>query len=739
MSFINKWPVLLVLIFSLFSVSAEEKIPEVIVSTTAQFTTQDDQNYLAVTLSNHKGWHTYWKNPGDAGLPISFKFQSSGEDLVLEPMQWPVPKRYIEKGNMLAYGYSNEKSFFFKLPDNIKPQLTIQAHWLVCKHICIPGKVELTGSINNGKYTLDNPQDYTISQEKISTSFSNLPQPVEFPFDLDLVLAKTHNSDVNKLTLYYNMSGVSNSDIKKHMSLLTPFPATPFTFKREKLFLDKKKNLYAKFNIEWDGEYEEPEITFPADGKFDKPYTLKFLYANPKTNKVEIISKTFSSFLNDATRLENFFNIVKPTEVLNQAEDSSPTVVAEISKAQKSFFFYILFAFIGGIILNFMPCVLPVISIKLFGLIKHKNAARKTIFKHNLFYSLGVMATFVLMAFAIFSLKSAGEFVGWGFQLQSPIFVALMSLVIFIFSLNMFGLFEFSTPGGNKLGSMYVKDGFMGDFLSGVLATILATPCSAPFLGTALTFAFTSSNLELFTIFMCIGLGLSFPFILTGIFPKLIFMLPKPGAWMENLKKLLGLSLLLTVIWLLDVFSALTDTTSGTLYLNVSLLMVFFLIYMRTHMTKRKRYTLPVIAMTIYILFNMINVISTQNVTVSASDGAQTHQSMGMTWKKWSIEEHTKLMGEKRLTFIDFTAKWCFTCKVNERLVINTDEFKTLIKDKGVTLMLADWTKRDPIIGNWLKHQGLAGVPAYFVINSNGDLINLGETISISKIKEVLK
>ena len=310
-----------------------------------------------------------------------------------------------------------------------------------------------------------------------------------------------------------------------------------------------------------------------------------------------------------------------------------------------------------------------------------------------------------------------------------------MIMGLFVFSLNLFGLFEFKTPGGSKLGNVTTNDGFGGDFLSGVLATVLSTPCSAPFLGTALTFAFTSSTLEIYLIFTMIGLGLAFPFILTAIYPKLVSFLPKPGNWMNTVKKVLGVTLILTIIWLLDVYNALVDGSSNLIKLATILALIFagFLLA-----KKKERWIGAVSFLLALGLF--VNISTTQFIASTDEHTAliRDKQTKGLDWQPWSEARMSDHKTNGELVFIDFTAKWCFTCKVNERLVLDTDEFKGLVKETNLKLLIADWTKRDEVIGSFLRKNGLVGVPAYFIQKKDGTLVNLGETVSISKIKEHL-
>ncbi len=695
-------------------------------------------NLLAITLENAKEWHTYWINPGDAGLPTEIKFFESEKEINLEPLEWPVPKKYLENGDMLTFGYSKDHTFFFKIGEELNNKnLSVDMKWLICKNICIPGERKLDFQIKDGKVIAKNEVDYSVT--KLQQSFAKVPTLSNAPDDFDINLIKYKDN----LALFYNFKGDVN-DANPNLYILTPHPTKPFSFKREIIRKDKKGNHYGIYTIEWDGEYLEPEIPLPTDGKFKTPYTFKFLFNDPVKKKVYTIEKTFSEYLlNEESNLQTFFSGMKKidsnlhnTKNDKQKDQSTVDNKSEPSTSSAKLLYFFIMAFIGGLILNIMPCVLPVISIKLFGLISHSSQEKKSIFKHNMAYSLGVIMTFIALATVVSALKATGEQVGWGFQLQSPIFVAAMATIIFIMALNMFGLFEFRTPGGSKLGSVKVEDSFAGDVFGGVLATILSTPCSAPFLGTALTFAFGESPIIIFLIFISVGLGLAFPFILTAIFPSLIKFLPKPGMWMEHVKKFLGFTLILTTLWLLDVFLALTDSQLALLQMNTALALLFFFIYIRSKITKNIILGLAVIIPASLLYYKSVTTQASNLETTSALLKDKSRSEL--QWEAWSEERMQQLQDNKSLTFIDFTAKWCLTCKVNEKVVLDTHDFKELVKKKDIKLLLADWTRRDPIIGKWLQKNGFVGVPAYFVINSDGELVTLGETITVSKISKAL-
>lgn len=694
-----------------------------------------NNDYLVVNYINYPHWHTYWKNPGDAGLPLKTKFTINGQEAPLEGLEWPAPKLYKEEGGIIAFGYGGGYSLFFRLPKNYSKQASInlKANWLICKHVCIPGEKSLAGTVSAGKMTSNSEVD--LPSAELTKRFNAIPKI--YPKDnIDLVLTKSADPQ-GALTLYYQLNNTkSGTDLGPHY-LITAFLKEPFDFLKEKL-IKSEDALIGKLPISWDGEYMEPEEKLPANGVFAQPKTLKFLLFNPEDQTTYVVEKTFKKFLLDgANKFETFFSGVKKnSNSTSQVAEkgSSPTDAAK-SKDAPNLFYILFFAFVGGLILNVMPCVLPVISIKLFGLIKSSQTTRQEIFRHNIFYSLGVLASFWVLATVILLLKNSGESLGWGFQLQSPTFVFIVILILFVFALNLFGLFEFRIPGASKLGGMQVKEGAAGDFFNGVLATILSTPCSAPFLGAALTYAFTSTGLVTFVVFTFMAIGLAFPFLVIAFFPSTIKWLPKPGMWMDHLKKFLGLALLLTIVWLFDVFSALVEGSNAIIWFNTTLVFTFFWIYFSNRIAQKKIWKIIFLMPLLLFFFKTVQDFSQTSSTAAAqSTGAKTIH--GLSWEPWSREKMQSLKGQ--LVFMDFTAKWCFTCKVNEKLVINTDDFKGLVQEKKMKLLLGDWTKKDPKITDFLKENNLVGVPAYFILTPSGKLVNLGETITIAKIRENL-
>lgn len=676
----------------------------------AGFSLQRWNNKLVVTINHDKGWHTYWKNPGDAGIASSFKFYKGSSELNLKSFEWPVPKLYVEAGDIHTIGYAGKQHFFFDAHEgHIKAIINV----LICKDICIPGSATLL--LGESEQFTSDRKEKPATNEELEKKFNELPAPGQLPEGFEYYLTKT--KDKNELVLHYSLPNVSSAELSRKLSLLTSFPMNPFTFKRESIYF-KDGVLYGKTTIDWDGEYLDPPVALPENGKFAQNYQVPFLFNPPGKGEVKVVNLTFSDFSVGSEALDQFYKSL---------EAATPTQSTENGGAA-TFVTYMILAFLGGLILNLMPCVLPVISLKLFSLIKYQDSSRKRLLRHNLFFTMGVISTLLALASVVVALKAGGEEIGWGFQLQSPSFILFMMLLLFIMTMNMFGLFEFKTPGGSKLGSAEVKDSIWGDFFTGVLTTILSTPCSAPFLGTALTFAFTTSYFTVYLIFVFIGLGISFPFLLTALFPSTLKFLPRPGMWMEKLKYVLGFTLLVTTIWLYDVFVSLVDFDLISWRVNLLFACWFFLFFFSKKVKNR------FVPATLIVLTLGLTLVAFKDLKLRSQASAVHTASK---WAPWSEAKLTELKGE--VVFMDFTAEWCLTCKVNKKLVLETSAFEEMAAREGVKLLRADWTKRDDHITQFLRRHNVVGVPAYFVQKKDGTIVHLGETISVSKVEKNIK
>ncbi len=721
----------LVLTMGVFALYAQ-KSGEELVDIWPQTLQIEGQNFFVINFKNADHWHTYWKNPGESGRATEFK--------VLSPVSWkrlgevakgPVPERIIEGGDITVYAYSGEYSYFFPLTEeqlSSTGPIEIDVHWLVCKNICIPGNKSFVFSLTQqGKLSIiESPKNPAINlpASELEKRWAAVPKLAPIPNDLEFFLAK--GSIEGEFILGHIWQNVSPAAHRKNADIITLSEFSPFGPGKEQSSYDPKtKTLFGYRVLKWEGLYQTPELPLPEGGTLDSPVSFEMLVQGENDF---FISQEFKTY--DESGGDGFIRMAKSYEAIGELEEGSNP------EGQHSFLLILFFAFLGGLVLNLMPCVLPVISLKLFALIAQSHQNRKRILRHNLAYSAGVVLSFMALASVVALIKFSGESIGWGFQMQSPIFVVAMILIIFLLALNFFGLFEFRTPGGKKLGQVSLQKGTSGDFLSGILATILATPCSAPFLGTALTFAFSGSYLSLFLVLLFVAIGLSFPFLLVGLFPRCLHWLPRPGIWMNTLKSWLGFSLLLTCVWLVYVLNGLEQNSLYLTYVLLQLACLFFGVYSYQKISRTrfgKLLTTGLILASLGGTFYLLSELPHEQ----AQSGSNSY-SNGLQWGPWSKEALQKNLSEKSWTFIDFTAEWCLTCKVNKKLVLERRSFAELVENFDLELMRGDWTKRDDKIANFLKLHGAVSVPAYFLQDPNGKIIFLGETISVKKIKDVI-
>ncbi len=627
---------------------------------------------IGVLFKLEPEWHLYWTNPGDAGLAPRINWNIPNGFVALPP-EFPVPKR-IPAGPLVSFGYDGKLLLSSRIVvpeqiDDIK-SVTIGANidWLVCKVECIPGEARLSMTL-----PLTTQMNPSQSQEATEFDLAREQLPAEDP--VWSVSAQTSTKQLKLL--------VSRND-----SAPAAPPTDLFFFPEQKGIIDNAavqqlKSIAGGF-----------ELTIPR---------------NPmNTDSLSRISGLLVSrdkwISNNISRGLSFAAPVVP---INQPD---PIVVAS---SDISWWQAILLAFAGGIILNLMPCVLPVLSIKVLGFVQQANESKRKIRLHNLLFTLGVLVSFWLLASALLLLRAGGEQLGWGFQLQSPPFIMVLASFMFLVGLNLLGVFEIGSSL-TGIGSGTRRSGMIGSFVTGVTATVVATPCTAPFMGSALGYSLTQPAPTSLAIFTALGFGMAMPYVLLTSSPFLLRFVPKPGRWMETLKHAMGFLMMATVVWLAWVMSVQTGANS-VLFLLSTLLCLGVAAWIlgrwgALSIDRGKRLGAQFISAIVIVMAVTTAAMNLPSAATVADNGAS---SGGLAWEPFSPERVAELRGQGRPLLIDFTAAWCLSCKVNEQVAFSSGDVQDRLNELQVVTMKADWTSRDSRITQALAEFGRNSVPLY--------------------------
>ena len=659
-----------------------------------------------------KGTHIYWKNGGEIALPTNISLKAPN-GWTLGEIKWPTPFRFTEKGGVIAYGYEDEVLLFadlFYSPAqdfveqnyndlNRVSSLKIEAEtsWLECEVQCLPGSknLELEIQVDKSKPLAASPDintfvnfDKKIPQELDPT----LLKEVEFNFkdSFGEVLILIDKAQLKK------QLGVEGESLLNYAGLMQVFPHYPID-----------QNSVADSGVKF-----EP-ATIEYFSKDELLVRLPFLVSSkeflPNSISGEIVfnQKSFSWLANKKDSSATKFS----QSLFNQREKLVFRWINHdqmIRTSTASLGLMLIGAFFGGILLNFFPCVLPMLSIKIFGVLKSNILTKRQSFLGAVLFALGVIVTLNILSLCIFALRLSGEEIGWGFQFQEPRFLVFMILTVFIFALSFFGLFDIDITSSRfiqKLSNADIKGYYQKSFIEGALTAILTTPCTGPFLGSVLALALSANWITGIFLFSTIGLGISLPYLILSISPKLVSKLPKPGPWMDKFKEVMGFSLLLTVGWLITVLSEVNQSYVNKVIFYVIFIFAFFWIR-KWFKNKLVKFYIP----TIFILFiYVLSIFSFKN-----------EGNLLLNWQPYSEMEIIKATNSKRKVFIDFTADWCLTCKLNESLVLNTEEVQAYLTDNNILAIKADWTKRDPELTAALAKYNSVGVPLYVYIDAEG-------------------
>lgn len=629
---------------------------------------------FALRLIPDPSWHLYWKYPGDSGAAPILTWLIDGHSLDA-PLSWPTPEK-IEVGSFVNYGYAGEVLLFAELPipEESTDSVTIglDAEWLVCKEECIPG---------NGFFALTLPvrenHDATVRSESASLFEQFLRRIPRDSTDLSLKLSHT---------------------TPETLTLTMP---TPSTLVESLTFIPGAPGII---------QNNAPQVV-STDGPFTQLTLLR--------DKAQPLPEIFHGVLISTPPFEDGSTgktVQIPLSTLNVSENTLT------SGDQESLLLILISALVGGLILNLMPCVFPVLAIKVLSFVNKAGKDSHLVRRHGLSFGFGVLASFWILATLIRGLRQAGESLGWGFQLQNPSFVAILILLMLAVALNLFGVFEFGTSLQRISSGIEgpKQEGYFSSFLSGVLATVLATPCTAPFMGSAIAYGIQVDFLRSLLVFTMLGIGLAAPYVLLSFRPQLLSSLPKPGEWMETFKQLMGFPVLLTVLWLLWVFEKQSSSEALLSLLLASILLAFSLwifgrFFPPTSSKKRMRWGLALLALllalTLGIGLPQKQKTSQQSITIQLGHYESEIDSYGLRWTHFSPELMKELQQRAIPTYVDFTAAWCVTCQVNKKLIFGSGEMRALFQRKGVALVKADWTTEDPLITETLQSFQRAGVP----------------------------
>ncbi len=610
-----------------------------------------------------KGWHVYWLNAGDSGEPPKITW-TMPEGLTADAMQFPAPQR-LPLGPLMDYGYEGEVVFPILLhgADSLKVGTSLEGSakvsWLVCREVCIPGKAELKLPIAVADAGTPGK---VLAQALIQSWQQKLPLPLP-------------------------------SDAK---ATWTP-TAAGFSVR----VLTGKPEISAQFF-----PYEESQIDNAAKQQ-----------VRPLKNGIQIELKADENLKVIDGPLHGLVVFPDGRAFDVRFRGEAPPVGAQASSGGFAQVLKIAgLAFLGGIILNLMPCVFPVLFIKGLALVQSSGEERGRMRAHGVVYTLGIIASFWAVVAVLLALRAGGRQFGWGFQFQSPEFIAVMALVLFFLALSLAGMFEIGltlTSAGSGLAS---KQGYAGSFFTGVLAMVVATPCTAPFMGAAIGFALAQSAGVTFVIFTALALGLAAPYLLLSFNPAWTRLLPRPGAWMEVLKQATAVPIFATVIWLVWLFaqSAGVDALLG-------LLGGFLLLAIAGWVLGRwpAKGFASAIAAVVGLLAIALPIYASQkygNVTAAvANTGTVKGPS---SWEPFTPQLVEAYQAQGKPVFVDFTASWCLSCQVNERVVLDREDVQKRLRDSGIALVRADWTRHDEVIAQTLASLGRSGVPTYVLYSA---------------------
>ncbi len=663
--------------------AAKDSSPHSEATLGAEFSTvvPGEEVTLALRIKLDPEWHCYWINPGDAGMAASIKWQLP-PGITVGDLQYPAP-HYIPTPPLASYGYEDEVLLLMdaRVAENLRPgtqlELKGRADWLVCKEVCLPARDEIALTLTVGAEIEEN----LAWAPSIAKSRAALPSPASEIEGLSVRAARSENGYILAIQTPQAAS-LASSEVRffvQDQQVLTHAAPQELRAGPDVLTMSLQESEFAN----QPAERLRGVLTLPDSASW-KP-------------GAQVHAITFEA----------------PVEALGSI--ALPAAAPAGDGVSSTLFLVLISAFIGGIILNLMPCVFPVLSLKIMSFVQQAGDDRGKIRNHGFVFTFGVLASFWALAGLLLVLRAGGSQLGWGFQLQSPAFVAFIALLIFGLALNLVGVFEVGM-GLTRLGSTGAAgQGYSGSFFSGVLATAVATPCTAPFMGSALGYAIAQPAFTSMMVFTALGAGMATPYMVLSLYPRLLSFLPRPGAWMETLKQALSFPLFATAIWLLWVFGLQTgiDGAAGLLLAMLLLAVAGWIVgkwnpYAITTRTRVVTRAMAMLALAAGLAFAWN---ASQQEAPAAVEGGSAKSASA--WQPYSEAKLESLLASQQSVFVDFTAAWCLTCQVNKRTVLHRDAAMNAFAEKGVELLVADWTNNDPAIAAKIESLGRSGVPVY--------------------------
>lgn len=614
----------------------------------------DDSKSLPLGLQFHlqPGWKIYWRSPGDAGVPPQLNWAGSQNiDPVSAEILWPAPERFDAFGLTTA-GYGGEITLPMQARtiDADRPaDLRLNVQYLVCSTICVPGEGDLALSLPKGKKVV------TPHQGEIDRYLARVPAKNPARIDLQKVTAESSTEDEGGL-------------------LRATFHHADREFVKPDLFIEGPAG--AVFSV--------PIVELRDEGKaavFSVPFNARRgvgVLQTPLTFTL-VDQESFGEFRREPT-------IVQPAPSLSQ------------------WVRIIFLALVGGLILNLMPCVLPVLALKFLAITEHRDKSVNQVRKGFLVSAAGIVAAFLVLAAAVMVVKALGVFVGWGIQFQQPVFLAAMAFVLTLFAANMFGFYEISLS--SRLATHFGTDrgdGLRGQFWTGAFAAFLATPCSAPFLGTAVGFALSRGPAETVVVFFTLGIGLAIPYLLIAAVPRLVKIMPRPGSWMVRLRRFLGVLLLGSAAWLLSIIAVQASSQLAAAIGALFALSLLVLSFRRWLPLSRLGQKAGIVVMGL----GLVALLS----PIYGSFEKTERKVLAHPWQRFSPLTIAQRIAEGKVVFVNVTADWCITCKANEITVLRREEVVSLLSATSLVAMQADWTRPDPGIAKYLASFSRYGIP----------------------------